>query len=311
MKNSVLAIAILVVGSLCAPALAQEYPNKPIEVYVGFRAGGSTDTLGRVFAAELESALGTSVNVSNPTGGGGTRAMQQLAFADADGHTLAVTVSESITINPLLQELPIQPQDFDFLGTVSTYQSALVANSNAPYDNMDEFIAYAKENPGLKYMYLGAVNRQLIEDLAAEHGFEMDYIIGQGGADIIQPLLNEELDLAFSGGIHVRNLSGDGPTLKVIAATGTTRLVATPDVLTLEEAGYEGELEITMMVVAPAGLPDDVKATLEDAVKAVTESEAFIEAAGNLKFPVTYVSAEETAAASHASYENSAALLGQ
>lgn len=304
-------LVVIMLASLFASTFAQDYPSKPIEVFIPFRAGGGTDTLGRVFAAELEAALGTPVNVSNPTGGGGTAAMQRLALTEADGHTLAVTVSEAITTNPLLQDLTIQPQDFDFLGTVSTYQSALVANSNAPYDNLDEFVAYAKENPGLKYMYLGAVNRQLVENLAAEHGLEIDYLIGQGGADIIQPLLNEELDLAFSGGIHVRNLTGDGPTLKVIAATGTQRLVATPDVLTLAEAGYEGELEITMMVVAPAGLPDDVKATLAAAVKAVTESDAFIAAADNLKFPVSYVSAEETAAMSQAAYDNLVELLGQ
>ena len=296
MKNKALFIVALLLGSLFAPAFAQDYPSKPIEVFIGFRAGGGTDTIGRVLASELEKALGQPVNVSNPTGGGGTRALQQLAFAPADGYTLSITVSEAINTNSLLQDLPLEPQDFDFLGTVSTYQSAFVANSNAPYNSMTEFIAYAKENPGAKYMFLGATNRKIIEDIAEEHGLDIDYLPGQGGADIIQPLLNEEIDLAFSGGIHVRNLQGDGPTLKVIATTNREPLVATPDAPTLISEGIDEILEITMMVVGPAGLPDDVKATLEEAVMKATETEAFAEVTSNLRFPITYISADETQA---------------
>ena len=180
MKKLLVVLLALIGATLLAACGGGSYPNKPITMMVPFRAGGGADTQARVIATVMEEELGQPVNVVNNPGAGGTVGTQELLASEADGHTIAFVVSVAVVGNPILQELDYGVEDLSIIAMMSTFQSAVITGGNAPYDDWAGFLAYAKENPGLKYMFFGAESRLAMEKIAAAEGLEIEYVPAQG-----------------------------------------------------------------------------------------------------------------------------------
>lgn len=290
-RRSISLVAMLIgalVLSACVP-LAEEgsYPSEPITMIVPFRAGGGTDTQARTLAALMEESMGQPINVINSTGAGGTVGAQELLASAADGHTMAFTPSIAVAVNPILQELDFGIEDFIVVGVANTFQTALVTGGEAPYDTWEEFVAYAKENPGLKYMFLGQDNRITMEAIAAQEGLEIEYVPADGGAALAPALISGDVDFGFSGGIHSRFLeTGEMKVLLNMNASGP--LMSTPDVPAAIDI-YGISAEVQGGIVVPAGTPDDVVATIGEALAAAVEADEYIELMSNIQMPITYV----------------------
>jgi len=275
MKIRLLVVTFTAACLMIAPCLVQAAdwsPQRPITLEIGFGAGGSTDTLGRIVAAEVEADTGWNVVVENKPGGGGVAMLSGLMNAKPDGLTLGLAVNVPILINLAKRgdTLPFTIDSFDYIGSITKAEVALVAKKDAPFDDLEGLVAMGKtKKPAIAF---DAVTQQmLMSAVMKQAGIEFKFVKHKSGAEQIQSILGGHVDAGCPAGSHIKYLeSGD---LKMIAAFGKDRYSYAPDTKTLIESGYNFYVDPYYYLAAPKGLPDDVKATLAAAFDKAINSE--------------------------------------
>jgi tripartite-type tricarboxylate transporter receptor subunit TctC len=256
-------------------------PSGPLKLQIGFDAGGETDTLGRVIAREMESRTGWDVVVENKPGGGGIAMFTGIAVAKPDGQTIGMGVSMPVLINLTLRgdELPFDLDSFDYLATVARAQVAIIAKADAPFDDLAGLIAYSKENGSALVAFDAKPQELLMNFVGGEAGTDFRLVSAKSSAETIQQLLGGHVVAAFAAGAHIPYLeSGD---LKMIASANAGRHGYAPDTQTVQEQGYDIFVDPYFYIAAPAGLPDDAKTALSEALNAAINSDATKEAIVN------------------------------
>src|SRR3954469_4361263 len=161
-------------------ASAQTFPSRPITLVVPFPAGGGNDALARLVAERMSKTLGQQVVVENRSGAGGTLAPRKDAKGAADGHTILLTYTGTLAINPTLYPNPgYDPRkDFAPIGTIGTLTSVLVTHPSLPVRTTAEFIAFGKANPGkINYAFVpGTVGHIATEMFARSAGISLTNI---------------------------------------------------------------------------------------------------------------------------------------
>src|SRR5215831_9284204 len=270
MPNGTLAAAARRLAALAAllglaPALAEVYPVKQIELIVPFVAGGTTDAIARMLAQRFSDRWRQTVIVSNRPGGGSTIGTHVVARSAPDGYTLLVnTISFAITAS--LQKLPYDAiNDFAPITELASLPLVLVVHPSVPATNLPEFIALAKSQPGgLDYASGGAGTSP---HLAAEMfnsmaGVKLVHVPFKGNAEGVNAILGGHVKVYFALLPAVLQHVRAG-TLRAIAVTSQARLAALPDVPTIAELGFPGyEIASWQGLFAPAGTPGDVVAKI-------------------------------------------------
>lgn len=236
-------------------------PQRPIKLEIGFGAGGSTDTLGRIVAAEVEANTGWNIVVENKPGGGGVAMLSGLMNAKPDGQTIGLAVNIPILINLAKRgdTLPFTIDSFDYLGTVTKAEVALVAKADAPFNDLKGLVELGKtKKPAIAFD--AATQHMLMSAIMKQAGIEFKFVKHKSGAEQIQSILGGHVDAGCPAGSHIKYLeSGD---LKMIAAFGKHRFSYAPNTKTLIESGYNFYVDPYYYLAAPKGLPADVKAAL-------------------------------------------------
>jgi tripartite-type tricarboxylate transporter receptor subunit TctC len=270
-------------AAMCTwPALAQAqtapWPSKAIRFVVPFAPGGTSEIVARSVAAELTKQLGQSVYVENKPGGAGVTAMQDVAKAAPDGHTIILTHVGTLAVNPYM--LKSQPYDVnkDFVPVtlLAKVPNVFVIHPDVPAKNFKEFVAYAKANPGqLNYGSAGnaSAGHLAMEYLKLVTGMYITHIPYRGTGPQLTDLLAGRTQASSAGmpalGAHIR--SGK---LRAIAVGTQQRIAAMPDVPTVAELGFK-EFETSQWygIHVPAGTPPDiVKRLQEESLKALKSS---------------------------------------
>jgi tripartite-type tricarboxylate transporter receptor subunit TctC len=255
------AAALALALATAAPAAAQTYPSKPIELVVPFVAGGTTDTAARMIGQRLNEKWGQPVIVSNRPGGGSSIGTNIVAKAAPDGHTLLITTF-ALAVNSALQKQPYDPvKDFIAITEISSIPLMLVVHPSLPVRDFNEFIAYSKAQPaGLDYATSGAGTSTHLaaEMLRTMTGAKLVHVPFKGNAEVMNALLGGHVKVHFgltaSSLQHVR-----AGSLRVLAVTTEKRLPELPDVPTIAELGYPAyEISSWQGAFAPAGTPADI-----------------------------------------------------
>jgi tripartite-type tricarboxylate transporter receptor subunit TctC len=245
------------------PALAQQYPTRPVRFVVPFPPGGSVDTLARTIGPRLTDALGQQIVVDNRPGGNGDIGMLVVAKAPADGYTLVLGYIANIAIAPsLYPKMPYDPvKDYAPVTQVATSPNVLTAHPSVQAKNLRELIALAKTKPGAVNFAstgvasVGHLTGELLNNLA---GMKMTHVPYKGGGQAIIDLVGGHVQVMFSG------FSAAMPHIKsgkarALAVTGAARSPALPDVPTIAEQGFPGvEATAWYGVLAPAGTPKPI-----------------------------------------------------
>ncbi|WP_282607238.1 tripartite tricarboxylate transporter substrate binding protein [Pelagibius sp. Alg239-R121] len=267
-----------------------EYPEKPVTLVIPYKAGGSTETMARVYSKALAKELGAKVIVKTRPGAGGAVGATEVAAAAADGHTLLFAASTSLLWPPLTQKVEFDLDSFVYVGQITEYQQAIVAKADAPFNTLQELIAHAKEN-GLNYADQSAMSRAYINYIGGLEGVTWTGIPTKGGGEMVPFLLGGKIDFAWSGGIHNRY----GSEMKVLASMNGTRLLASPDTPSIAEL-YGISMPSQAVIVVPKGTPADVVAKLESAMERASSDADFSDLVTNkLKFPVKFVGSDALA----------------
>ncbi len=252
--------AALLPALLCAAAgaSAQAYPNRPVRVIVSVAPGGGTDTVGRSLAQKLSERLGQQFVIDNRPGGGGSVAVELVARAAPDGHTLLFSSSTFVT-NQLLYKVNYDTlRDLAPVSLASENPYVFAVNAGVPAKTLREFIALAKAKPrGYNYATSGkgSLIHLTAELMSAAAGIEMVHIPYKGMALAFPDIISGQVHVAISSALtmlpHLR-----GGRVRALGVTSRARMAALPEVPTIAEQGFAG-FEVTQWygMMAPAGTP--------------------------------------------------------
>jgi tripartite-type tricarboxylate transporter receptor subunit TctC len=252
-------------------ALAQAFPAKPITLVVPNPPGGFVDASARLLSEPLSRVMNQTVVVDNKGGGSGNVAYAQVARANPDGYTLLTSYSAYHVGNPALSsKLPWAQKDLMPVALITVATNVIATHPSVPANNLKEFIAYLKANPG-KLSYASQGNGSLshigTEMFKLQTGTSMVHIPYRGSGPAIQDVLSGQVQVFITTPPSVMGHVQAGK-LKGLAVAGKTRHPGLPDVPTTAEAGLKGfELEAWVGVFAPAGTPADVVGKLSASIK--------------------------------------------
>lgn len=259
MKTALMCTTLLVLSVACAAsATAQQYPNRPIRLVVGFSPGGNSDVSARLVAARFSEALGTSVVVDNRAGAAGVVAAQIVARSPADGHTLAWSSQGALVINQLLDKNPSYKTETAFapIGRTFTYGNALIVRPDFPAKTVADIVTMAKQKPGdINYATQGVgsaghLSGQMFQSVAK---VKLAHVPYKGGSDVIVALLGGDVRVGFAATTTAANIRSK---IRVLAVTSKDRDPSLPDVPSMREAGLAGyDATFWFGLMAPAGTP--------------------------------------------------------
>jgi tripartite-type tricarboxylate transporter receptor subunit TctC len=279
-RRTALAASALTLSPLAASlARAQAaWPKQSIRFVVPFAPGGTSEIVARTVANELTKQLGQTVFVDNKGGGAGLPAMQEVAKAPPDGHTIILGHVGSLAVNPYI--FPNQPfdvnRDFVPVTLLAKVPNLFVIHPDVPAKDFKEFVAYVKQNPG-KLNYASAGNASAghlaMEYLKLVTGMFITHIPYRGTGPAMTDLLAGRTQ-AFSAGTPALLPHIKAGRLRAIAMGTAQRLPALPEVPTVAEMGYKDfETSQWYGILAPAGTPPEiVKKLQEESLKALKSS---------------------------------------
>ncbi len=257
----VIAIMALLIMAVPATILAQNYPEKPIRIIVGYTPGGGNDIAARLIAPKLSEALGQPVVVENKPGAGTNIAQELVARSAPDGYTLMLG-SPAITINPsLYKNLPFNAlRDMTGVSMFAQSVNLLAVKPSLPVKNVKELIALAKSEPGkLTFSSSGIGSSQHLtgELFNLRAKVKMMHVPYKGTSPSMTAVLSGEVDMTFTN-IPAALPHIKSGRLRVIASTGEKRAELLPDVPTLKESGVDVSTIVWFAIMAPAATPRPV-----------------------------------------------------
>jgi len=252
-------------------AVAAGFPDKPINMYIGFRPGGAVDTTGRLIADKMSKILGHPVVAVTKAGGGGTVMASQLINAAPDGYTIGMGASAAYTLTPQINKnIKYKIGDFTHLATLTYPSDAIVVKSDSPYKTLKDLIdAHKKSKKPISFASQVSASRLMCMAIADKSGVEFKVIPVKGGAVGIQEVLGGHIDATWSGSGWTQQVRAG--KLRALATMSAERMKDYPNIPTLIELGYDFTFTDTFMLSAPKGVPADVVAKLSAAIKKAIE----------------------------------------
>ena len=296
MKKIVVLFMVLVLA-LSTAALA-EFPEKQITVVCPYAAGGASDTTSRIYASMLQEAAGVPVIVDNRTGSNGAVGLEFGAHSDPDGYTITYMPVESV-INKFLGIGEVTTDDFAFIGLAMTIPAAITVRADSEWNSFEDFLAYAKENPGdITVGNSGTGSIWHIAAAAVEDTceVELDHIpYPDGAAAAIAGLLGGEIDAVAVSAAEVSTYVADGQ-LKTLVILGSNRCSAEAlaDVPTASELGYDISVEGWGGFAVPASTDDAIVAKLVELSDTAINSDSMKELLASKGYEHSYKNGADT-----------------
>jgi tripartite-type tricarboxylate transporter receptor subunit TctC len=261
--------ALTVTAVASAPACATDWPTKAVTIYVTTAAGGNTDMMARMAADHLTAKFGKPFVVENRPSAGGAQASGAVASAAPDGYSILFTPISAVLLAPLVQKMTFDPdKSLTPVTNVGTGSQVIAVKRSLPANNLAEFLAYAKANPGkLNFAAAGTNNLSHLAPLLLFKlaGADVVMVPSRGEPQAISDLMSGSVDFYF-GNTSVLLAQREHPAIKLLAVGTAERVPAAPDIPTASEtmpgfvfASWNGFL-------VPAGTPEPIIEKLREAV---------------------------------------------
>lgn len=288
-----LATAALAAASLGATAQTA-FPAKPIKLVIAFPAGGPTDITMRQLADNAGKILGQPVVVENKPGAGGTLPAQLLQTSPADGYTVA-QIPLGVFRLPYTTKINWDPvKDVNYVINVTGYAFGIVVPTDSPIKNWNDFVAYAKANPGkLSYGSTGTLTSPHLttELIAQKLGIQLNHIPYKGSAELAQAITGGHI-MAAADSTGFAPLVQAGK-LRVLNTWGEKRLDKFADAPTLKELGLDIVQNSPFGIGAPRDTPPDVTKKLHDAFKKAMEDPSYLQALARYDMLPNYMDSQQ------------------
>ncbi len=270
-----LALVLVYVGLFATSA--QAWPDRPIEIVVGFAPGGGTDITARTLATYLEKELGGSVVIVNKSGASGAIGLSYVARAKPDGHTLGMTNMPGLLTIPIEREAGYVPSDFTYLANLVRDPCAFSVSVNSPYKTLADLVAAAKANPGkisVSTSGIGTDDHLQMVFFEKATGTKLNHVPFNGAAPQRNAVFGGHTDV---GGMNIGEaMPYSGINLRILAQAAEVRSVLAPEVPTFKEQGVDVVLASERGLVGPKGLSKEVKEKLETALSKIAKNPEFV-----------------------------------
>ena len=278
MRRTLLAVLAVAIGVLSGNAIAQEpYPSKPIKLIVPFTPGTGIDILARTLGQKMGDDWKTGVVVDNRPGASGNIGTEAVAKSPPDGYTLLMTASTIVLNRSLFKSIPYDPvKDFAPVAPLAIGRLALVTHPSVNAKTAKELIAFAKANPG-KLFYgspgNGTPHHLAMEVFKSEAGVDIVHVPYKGTSGAVQDLIGGQIGVMFLP-VHVALPLVEAGKLNMLAAGGTQRASATPNVPSLAEAAGVRDIDtdIWYALYAPAQTPREIVTKLNGEMNAALKN---------------------------------------
>jgi tripartite-type tricarboxylate transporter receptor subunit TctC len=299
------AASLLITAFATAPAVAQEFPTKPINLVIPFGAGGASDLTVRTFINSAPEFLAQPIVVQIKPGGGGAIASELVAQSKPDGYTLLFGHTNSNSILPAIEGRSKGPDDLVAVCRVNTTASVFMAQPNAPFKTFKEMIAWARENPGKLAVSTAGMWSAVDftwKRMERDFGIKLRIVSYDGGAEALVGLLG--------GHVHASLLALPqslpqikAGKLRALAWGGPRRHPDLSEVPTAAEEGYGKTLTVYKAVMAPKGTPRPVVEKIALAFKKMLETKQAVEGIRKLGDEIEYLGPDEFEKYWRAEYE--------
>jgi len=275
-------------------ASGAEFPTKPINLLIGYSAGGSTDLSVRALAAEAAKTLKQPIICNNQVGAAGTLVLGRVKGEKTDGYTIYNAPTANFCRIPHLQAVPYDPlKDFTFIMQYGLYQYGILVRSDSPWKTFEELIDYAKKNPNkIKYgtSGLGSGQHLAMEYLAMKLGIKWDHVPFPGGAQVVAALLGGHVQvISQTTEWKEQALAGK---FRLLVVPTSQRLKAFPEVPTLIEKGFNFAVHSGLAFMGPAGMPATAVEKLDKAFAEAMKSKIFLDVMDKFDMPPAYLGSE-------------------
>lgn len=268
--------AVFSAAVMCAAMPAWAWPDRPIELVVGFAPGGGTDLTARALAVYLEKELGTTVVVQNKPGASSAIALSYVARAKPDGYTLAMTNMPGLVSLPIERDAGFTTADFTYLANLVRDPSAFSVASNSPYQTLESLIADAKAKPGtISYgsTGVGTDDHLALVLFQSLTGTKLNHVPYNGAGPLRSAVLGGHTVI---GGLNLGEVMPyHGKNMRVLAQASEKRSPLGQDVPTFKELGVDLVFASERGIVAPKDLPPEVSEKLRQALKKVAANPDF------------------------------------
>jgi tripartite-type tricarboxylate transporter receptor subunit TctC len=270
-NKSFIAAAFFIISTA---VYSQSYPNKPVKIIVPYGPGGISDIAARMIGAKLSEIWKQPVIVENKVGGGGNIGTGIVARSDPDGYTLLVaTVAEFTIAQHLNKQTSVNPlRDFTPISLLTDTPMLIVANINAPFNNLRQLAEYSKlSSSGISFATpgVGTLNHLTGERLATEMGIKLVHIPYKGGAQASLAVVSGETPLGVAGaGVVMAHV--DAGKLKVLAVASQQQIKGHPNWPTVIDAGFPDFIASNWVALAaPRGTPQKIILKIHSDVSAI------------------------------------------
>ena len=301
MKKRILGLILLVtliagMSFFFPSTLPAAYPEKAVTFFCGFPAGGAMDMTARAITEAVKKYFPKPMAVVNRPGAAGTIGAAEIIQAKTDGYTIGVSAVAVLTLQPHRTKLPYgSPEDYTPIIKLVNIPVCLTVKSTAPWKTIQEFIAYAKANPGkvrVGHPGIGTIPHLDVELLKGMAAIDLTTVPFAGGAESVPALL----------GGHVEAISQHHGEVLPHVQAGKARVLGVfeekrnpifPDVPTFKESGYDITMAVYYLVIGPEGLSPQIVSILHDALKKAMEDPIFTKPMVGKGFDISYEGPED------------------
>lgn len=290
-RYAALPLALVTIGALAACSSSSDeqasgdYPTKPINLTVPYDAGGNLDTIARSVTQCMEDELGQRILVQNKSGAAGTIGTAEVANATPDGYTIGISPVGPVALTPgVVDTVNYTAASFDYFGYVSNPPMLIITSKDAPYDTLSELVEAAQDE-SVVTVTPGANSLQALfaRQLNSTEGTQLELVQTDSAIEILRGVANGDYAVGVttvSAEVLPQIENGD---VKALSHSGTDDYQFLQEVPTFEDEGYGDILPMAMLpsaLIAPHGVPDEVKTALSGALETCIEDPDVIERVG-------------------------------
>lgn len=276
-------------------ASSENYPSKPVNVVIAYKAGGGTDVGARILISEAQKNFAQPFVIVNKPGADGEIGYTELLKSKADGYTIGFINLPTFVSLPLQRQTKYKIEDAEPIMNHVYDPGVLVVKADSELKTLENFIEFAKSNPNkltVSNNGTGASNHIGAADFAKEADIELTHVPFGGSTDMIAALRGGHVNATVAKISEVANLVKSGE-LRLLASFTEERLGGFEDVPTLKESGYPVLFGSARAIVAPKGTPKEIIEKLHTIFKTALESEENVEKSKNANLPLKYMSSED------------------
>jgi len=298
LKRVILILACFLCLALLLPlsGIASSYPEKSVQIIIGYAAGGSTDVMARIIAPMLEDILGQRFLVINKPGAGSEIGYTFTAQSKPDGYLIGnCNIPGFVTTYIQRPEAKFRLEDFSPIANIVNDPGILVVRSDSEFKTLEDYVNYAKENAGVvtaSFEGLGTDGFIALREVEIKAEIELNRVMFTGDATARAALLGGHISSCFINVSEAVPMIKDGKA-RALAVMTKERTAALPDTPTFKELGYDIVSGSSRGFIGPKGFPEEYRTILIDALTEIVESEEFINKMEELTMPLEFVSGDD------------------